>query len=130
LWVGHFLFRFIDRFLDREEVIMDSREVIENMVSITELSQKSSQIVAKVEKGDIQYIAKRNKVVAAIVDMEFLLLLEDACRDWKRIEAEGEFPDPWEYAKVVKMVRQLDRGELELVDYEDFKKQFPEVFGS
>jgi hypothetical protein len=75
-----------------------------------------------VEKGDIQYIAKRNKVVAAIIDMEFLMLLEDACRDWKRIEAEGEFPDPWEYAKVVKMVRQLDRGELELVDYEDLKQ--------
>lgn len=102
---------------------MDSREVIENMVSITELSQKSSQIVAKVEKGDIQHIAKRNKVVAAIIDMEFLMLLEDACRDWKRIEAEGEFPDPWEYAKVVKMVRQLDRGELELMDYEDLKQE-------
>lgn len=78
--------------------------------------------MAKVEKGDIQYIAKRNKVVAAIVDMEFLLLLEDACRDWKRIEEEGEFPDPWEYAKVVKTVRQLERGELDLVDYEDLKK--------
>ena len=108
---------------------MDSREVVENMVSITELSQRSSQIVAKVEKGDVQYIAKRNKVVAAIVDMEFLLLLEDACRDWKRIEEEGEFPDPWEYAKVAKMVRLLDRGELDLVDFEDFKKQHPEVFG-
>lgn len=101
---------------------MDSREVIENMVSITELSQRSSQIVAKVEKGDIQYIAKRNKVVAAIVDMEFLLLLEDACRDWKRIDEEGEFPDPWEYAKVAKMVRLLARGELDLVDYEDIKR--------
>ena len=101
---------------------MDSREVIENMVSITELSQRSSQIVAKVEKGDVQYIAKRNKVVAAIVDMEFLLLLEDACRDWKRIDEEGEFPDPWEYAKVAKMVRLLDRGELDLVDYEDIKR--------
>lgn len=108
---------------------MDSREVIENMVSITELSQRSSQIVAKVEKGEVQYIAKRNKVVAAIVDIEFLLLLEDACRDWKRIEQEGEFPDPWEYAKVVKMVRQVDRGELKLIDFEDFKKQYPGVFG-
>lgn len=108
---------------------MNSREVIENMVSITELSQRSSQIVAKVEKGDVQYIAKRNKVVAAILDMEFLLLLEDACRDWKRIEEEGEFPDPWEYAKVAKMVRLLDRGELDLVDFEDFKKQHPDVFG-
>lgn len=102
---------------------MDSREVIENMVSITELSQKSSQIVAKVEKGDIQYIAKRNRVVAAIVDMEFLLLLEDACRNWPAIAREGEFPDPWEYAKVVKMVRQSERGELETVSYEDFKKE-------
>lgn len=102
---------------------MDSREVIENMVSITELSQKSSQIVAKVEKGDIQYIAKRNRVVAAIVDMEFLLLLEDACRNWPAIAKEGEFPDPWEYAKVVKMVRQSERGELETVSYEDFKKE-------
>lgn len=102
---------------------MDSREVIENMVSITELSQKSSQIVAKVEKGDIQYIAKRNKVVAAIVDMEFLLLLEDACRNWPAIAKEGEFPDPWDYAKVVKMVKQSERGELEFVDYEDFKKE-------
>lgn len=109
---------------------MDSREVIENMVSITELSQKSSQIVAKVEKGDIQYIAKRNKVVAAIVDMEFLLLLEDACRNWSAIAKEGEFPDPWEYAKVVKMVKQHERGELETMSYEDFKKGFPEVFGS
>lgn len=108
---------------------MDSREVIENMVSVTELSQKSSQIVAKAEKGDIQYIAKRNKVVAAIVDMEFLLLLEDACRDWKRIEAEGEFPSPWEYAQVVKMVKLAERGELETVDYEEFLKEFPEVFG-
>lgn len=102
---------------------MESREVIENMVSITELSQKSSQIVAKAETGQVQYIAKRNKVVAAIVDMEFLLLLEDACRDWKRIDAEGEFPDPWEYAKVVKMVRQSERGELETIDYEEFKKE-------
>jgi prevent-host-death family protein len=102
---------------------MESREVIENMVSITELSQKSSQIVAKAETGQVQYIAKRNKVVAAIVDMEFLLLLEDACRDWKRIDAEGEFPDPWEYAKVVKMVRQSERGELGTIDYEEFKKE-------
>ena len=45
---------------------MKSREVVENMVSITELSQKSSQIVSKVEKGQTQYIAKRNKVVAAL----------------------------------------------------------------
>lgn len=102
---------------------MDSREVIENMVSVTELSQKSSQIIAKVEAGDIQYIAKRNKVVAAIVDMEFLLLLEDACRDWQRIAKEGEFPDPWEYAKVVKMVRQHERGELEMVSYDDLKQE-------
>jgi hypothetical protein len=100
------------------------------MVSITELSQKSSQIVSRVEKGDIQYIVKRNKVVAAMLDMEFLLLLEDACRDWKRIEQEGEFADPWEYARVAKMVRQLDRGELDLVDYQEFKKKHPEVFGS
>jgi prevent-host-death family protein len=102
---------------------MKSREVVENMVSITELSQKSSQIVSKVEKGQTQYIAKRNKVVAAIVDMEFLLLLEEACRDWKQIEAEGEFSSPWEYAQVVKLVKLAERGELETDDYEELKSE-------
>jgi len=97
---------------------MKAREVIENMVSITELSQKSSAIIQKVEAGNIQYIAKRNKIVAAIVDMEFLKILQDACQNWQEISDEGEFTDPWDYAETVKVLRRVERGEEKLISWE------------
>ena len=53
------------------------RKMLENFVSITELSAKASAVVSKAEAGDIQYVLKRNKPVAAIMSIELLKAIHE-----------------------------------------------------
>jgi prevent-host-death family protein len=118
-----YLTSFIARKLVRKEVKMD-RKMLENLVSITELSAKASAVVSKAEAGDIQYVLKRNKPVAAIISIELLKAIHELSAVWHKDLDGGEWESIIDYAATVLSVRaaMAEPGEpLELDKlYEEF----------
>lgn len=89
------------------------RKMLENLVSITELSAKASAVVGKAEAGEIQYILKRNKPVAAIVSIELLKAIHELSAVWHKNLDDGEWESIIDYARTVVTVRaaMAERGE-------------------
>jgi prevent-host-death family protein len=81
------------------------RKMLENLVSITELSAKASAVVAKAESGEIQYVLKRNKPVAAIVSIELLKAIHELSAVWHKDLDDGEWDSIIDYAATVVSVR-------------------------
>lgn len=81
------------------------RKMLENFVSITELSAKASAVVSKAEAGDIQYVLKRNKPVAAIMSIELLKAIHELSAVWHKDLDDGEWESIIDYAATVVSVR-------------------------
>lgn len=77
------------------------REILDNMVSMTDFATKSSAIVQKTESGNTQFILKRNKVVAALIDIELYLAIQEASENWNRDIDGGEWDSILEYAQAL-----------------------------
>lgn len=84
------------------------RKHIENMVPVTELANKASATVQKAEDGETQFIVKRNKVVAVLMDIDLYLAIAELSKVWHKDLDEGEWTDIIDYAQTVLQVR---RGE-------------------
>lgn len=81
------------------------RKMLENFVSITELSAKASAVVSKAEAGEIQYVLKRNKPVAAILSIELLKAIHELSAVWHKDLDDGEWESIIDYAATVVQVR-------------------------
>ena len=81
------------------------RKMLENLVSITELSAKASAVVSRAEAGDIQYVLKRNKPVAAIMSIELLKAIHELSAVWHKDLDDGEWESIIDYASTVVNVR-------------------------
>lgn len=82
------------------------RKMLENLVSITELSAKASAVVGKAEDGDIQYILKRNKPVAAIISIELLKAIHELSAVWHKDLDDGEWESIIDYAQTYLKLQQ------------------------
>lgn len=100
------------------------REELENFVSITELSAKASATVAKAEAGDIQYIFKRNKPVAAIVSIELLTAIHELSSYWHKDLDDGEWESIIDYAQTVVAVRKAKKGPFKESTLEEMMAEF------
>lgn len=83
-------------------------EVLDNMVSVTELAKKASAVVAKSETGATQYIVKNNKVVAVLLDVQIYKLIEELSEVWHRDLDDGEWTSIIDYANTVKAIRDYE----------------------
>ena len=92
------------------------RKMLENFVSITELSAKASAVVSKAEAGDIQYVLKRNKPVAAIMSIELLKAIHELSAVWHKDLDDGEWDSIIDYAATVVSVRAAMAGPGEILD--------------
>jgi prevent-host-death family protein len=81
------------------------RKMLENLVSITELSAKASAVVSKAEAGEIQYVLKRNKPVVAIMSIELLKAIHELSAVWHKDLDDGEWDSIIDYARTVVNVR-------------------------
>ena len=81
------------------------RKMLENLVSITELSAKASAVVSKAEAGEIQYVLKRNKPVVAIMSIELLKAIHELSAVWHKDLDDGEWDSIIDYAMTVVNVR-------------------------
>lgn len=81
------------------------REQLENMVSITDLANKASQIVQKAESGKTQFIMRRNKAVAVLMDIELYLAIAELSDVWHKELDDSEWADIIDYAQTVLAVR-------------------------
>jgi prevent-host-death family protein len=81
------------------------RKMLENLVSITELSAKASAVVGKAEAGEIQYVLKRNKPVVAIMSIELLKAIHELSAVWHKDLDDGEWDSIIDYARTVVNVR-------------------------
>jgi prevent-host-death family protein len=81
------------------------RKMLENLVSITELSAKASAVVSKAEAGEIQYVLKRNKPVVAIMSIELLKAIHELSAVWHKDLDDGEWDSIIDYAGTVVNVR-------------------------
>ncbi len=81
------------------------RKLLENMVPVTELANKASATVQKAEDGETQFIVKRNKVVAVLMDIELYLTISEVSKDWHKDLDDGEWSDIIDYAQTVLAVR-------------------------
>jgi prevent-host-death family protein len=92
------------------------RKILENLVSITELSARASAVVAKAESGEIQYILKRNKPVAAIVDIELLKAIQELSAVWHKDLDDGEWDSIIDYASTYVSVQRAMSGPTRVLD--------------
>lgn len=81
------------------------REQLENMVSITDLANKASQIVQKAASGNTQFIMRRNKAVAVLMDIELYLAIAELSDVWHKELDDNEWADIIDYAQTVLAVR-------------------------
>jgi prevent-host-death family protein len=81
------------------------RKMLENLVSVTELSAKASAVVSKAEAGEIQYVLKRNKPVVAIMSIELLKAIHELSAVWHKDLDDGEWDSIIDYARTVVNVR-------------------------
>lgn len=81
------------------------RKTLENMVPVTELANKASAVIQKVESGETQYVLKHNKVVAVLMDIELYLTIKELSTTWDANQDDGEWEDIIDYAKTVVAVR-------------------------
>lgn len=88
------------------------RKLLENMVPVTELANKASATVQKAEDGETQFIVKRNKVVAVLMDIELYLTISEVSKDWHKDLDDGEWSDIIEYAQTVLAVRRAKASPL------------------
>jgi prevent-host-death family protein len=100
------------------------RKMLENLVSITELSAKASAVVSKAEAGEIQYVLKRNKPVVAIMSIELLKAIHELSAVWHKDLDDSEWDSIIDYARTVVNVRaaMAESGEPQDLDtlYEEF----------
>jgi prevent-host-death family protein len=99
------------------------RKMLENLVSITELSAKASAVVAKAEAGDIQYILKRNKPVAAIVSMDLLKAIHDLSAVWHKDLDDGEWESIIDYASTYVRVQNAMSGPTMPLDIDQLLRE-------
>jgi prevent-host-death family protein len=86
------------------------RKTLENMVPVTELANKASAVIQKVESGETQYVLKHNKVVAVLMDIELYLTIKELSATWSANQDEGEWEDIIDYAKTVAAVRRSEES--------------------
>jgi prevent-host-death family protein len=84
--------------------------MLENFVSITELSAKASAVVSKAEAGEIQYVLKRNKPVVAIMSIELLKAIDELSAVWHKDLDDGEWDSIIDYAATVVNARAAMAG--------------------
>jgi prevent-host-death family protein len=87
------------------------REQLENMVSITELANKASQIVSKAQAGKTQIVMRHNKPAAVLMDVELYLAIAELSNVWHKDLDEGEWADIIDYAETVVTVRRADAND-------------------
>jgi prevent-host-death family protein len=100
------------------------RKMLENLVSITELSAKASAVVGKAEAGEIQYVLKRNKPVAAIVSIELLKAIHELSAVWHKDLDDGEWDSIIDYARTVVNVRAAMAEPGEPLDLDKLYEEF------
>ncbi len=82
-----------------------NRKLIENMVPVTELANKASATVQKAEDGQTQFIVKRNKIVAVLMDIDLYLAIAEFSKDWHKDLDDGEWENIIDYAQTVVAAR-------------------------
>ena len=87
------------------------REQLDNMVSVTDLANKASQIVAKAQEGKTQLVLKHNKPAAVLMDVELYLAIAELSNVWHKDLDEGEWTDIIDYAQTVVTVRRADAND-------------------
>jgi len=86
------------------------RKTLENMVPVTELANKASAVIQKVESGETQYVLKHNKVVAVLMDIELYLTIKELSATWDANQDGGEWEDIIDCAKTVAAVRRSEES--------------------
>jgi prevent-host-death family protein len=102
------------------------RKHIENMVPVTELANKASATVQKAEDGETQFIIKRNKVVAVLMDIDLYLAIAELSKVWHKDLDDGEWTDIIDYAQTVVQVRRAKES-IEKGEFLDFKTLMKEL---
>ena len=87
------------------------REQLENMVSVTELANKASQLVSKAQAGKTQIVMRHNKPAAVLMDVELYLAIAELSNVWHKDLDEGEWADIIDYAETVVTVRRSDAND-------------------
>lgn len=87
------------------------REQLENMVSVTDLANKASQIVSKAQAGKTQIVMRHNKPAAVLMDVELYLAIAELSGVWHKDLDDGEWDDIIDYAQTVVMVRRSDAND-------------------
>jgi prevent-host-death family protein len=100
------------------------RKMLENLVSITELSAKASAVVGKAEAGEIQYVLKRNKPVVAIMSIELLKAIHELSAVWHKDLDDGEWDSIIDYARTVVNVRAAMAESGEPLDLDKLYEEF------
>lgn len=95
------------------------RKLLENMVPVTELANKASATVQKAEDGETQFIVKRNKVVAVLMDIELYLTISEVSKDWHKDLDDGEWSDIIEYAQTVLAVRRAKNSSKQSMGFDE-----------
>jgi prevent-host-death family protein len=100
------------------------RKMLENLVSITELSAKASAVIGKAEAGEIQYVLKRNKPVVAIMSIELLKAIHELSAVWHKDLDDGEWDSIIDYARTVVNVRAAMAESGEPLDLDKLYEEF------
>lgn len=95
------------------------RKLLENMVPVTELANKASATVQKAEDGETQFIVKRNKVVAVLMDIELYLTISEVSKDWHKDLDDGEWSDIIEYAQTVLAVSRAKNSNKQSMGFDE-----------
>lgn len=92
-----------------------NRRILENMVSVTDLSKNPSATLRKTEAGATQFVVKNNQVVSVLMSIELYKAIEELSDVWHTKLDDSEWASIIDYAETVVAARRA-----ELIDSSDW----------